>query len=131
MARSLKATTRIGFALSAAASMAFTCQIAQASDAAKGAEVFQQCAACHTVEKGASNGLGPNLFGVAGNKAASLPNFAYSAALKNSGIVWTDDKLKQWILNPQKTVPGSKMILIQPLDSQQADDVVAYLNTKK
>ena len=60
-----------------------------------------------------------------------MPNFAYSAALKNSGIVWTDDKLKEWVLSPQKMVPGTKMLLIHPLNAEQADDVVAYLNTKK
>jgi cytochrome c len=123
---------RIGFALSAAATVALVSPIAQAADAAKGAAVFKQCAACHNIEKGGGNGiLGPNIFGVAGREAASAPNFTYSAELKNSGIVWTDDKLKEWVLNPQKTVPGTKMLLIHPLDAQQADDVVAYLNTKK
>jgi cytochrome c len=51
------------------------------SDAARGAQVFERCAMCHSADKAAGNGLGPNLFGVVGRKAASLPNFPYSAEL--------------------------------------------------
>ena len=132
MARALGMATRLGFVLSTAAAMALVSPIAHAGDAAAGAVVFKQCAACHNIEKDGGNGtLGPNIFGVVGRKAASAPNFAYSGPFKNSGIVWTEDKLKQWVLAPQKMVPGTKMLLIHPLNAQQADDVVAYLNTKK
>ena len=65
---------------------------------------------CHSLEKGI-NGVGPSLFGVIGRKAGSEAGFAYSAALKNSGIVWTDDNLKEWIAGPQKMVPGTMMTL--------------------
>jgi cytochrome c len=124
--------TRIGFALSAAAALVLVSPMAQAADAAKGAVVFKQCAACHNIEKGGGNGpLGPNIFGVVGRQAASAPGFAYSVPFKSSRIVWTDDKLKEWVLAPQKMVPGTKMLLIHPLDAQQADDVIAYLDTKK
>ena len=132
MARALGMATRIGFALCAAAAVVLVSPLSQAAGAADGAVVFKQCAACHNIEKSGGNGpLGPNIFGVVGRKAASLPNFAYSVPFKASGIVWTDDKLKQWVLGPQKMVPGTKMLLIHPLDAQQADDVIAYLNTKK
>jgi cytochrome c len=105
---------------------------ANAGDAAKGADVFKSmCATCHTIEKGAANGaLGPNLFGVSGRGAAAA-NFKYSPALKNSGIVWSDDKLTAWVQNPKKVVPGTKMILIHTPSAVQADDVVAYVDTKK
>jgi len=106
---------------------------ANAGDAAKGADVFKSmCATCHTIEKGGPNGaLGPNLFGVSGRGAAAAANFGYSAAIKKSGIVWTDDKLTAWVQNPQKIVPGSKMILIHTPSAAQADDVVAYVDSKK
>jgi cytochrome c len=106
---------------------------AAAGDAAKGADVFKKmCSTCHTIEKGGGNGpLGPNLFGAAGRNAAGVANFGYSAALKNAGIVWSDDKLRAWVQNPQKMVPGAKMILIHAPSAEQADDVVAFLETKK
>ena len=132
MARALGMATRLGFVLSTVAAVALVSSIAHAGDAAAGAVVFKQCAACHNIEKDGGNGtLGPNIYGVVGRKSASAPNFAYSASFKNSGIVWTDDKLKEWVLAPQKMVPGTKMLLIHPLNAQQADDVVAYLSTKK
>jgi len=126
-------TSKFHAVLLAAGALVILAAAAQAAgDPVKGAVVFKQCAACHNIEKGGGNGsLGPNLFGVAGRNAASAPNFAYSAPFKSSGIVWTDDKLKAWVLSPQKMVPGTKMLLIHPLDDEQADDVVAYLNTKK
>ena len=102
-----------------------------AGNAAKGAQVFQRCALCHNAEKGGGNGLGPNLFGVAGRKAASLPNFAYSPALKHSRIVWTDDRLKTWGSGPSRLVPGTRMTFAGLSDKRQIDDLIAYLHTRK
>ena len=67
----------------------------KSGDPAAGKTVFQRCAICHKVDKGAGNGVGPNLFGVVGRKSASLPDFEYSGPLKASGITWTDDNLIQ------------------------------------
>lgn len=128
MARALKSVALVAFAAAAVLSSS-----AWAGDAAKGAEVFKKiCSSCHTIEKGGPNGaLGPNLFGVSGRGAAAAANYGYSAALKNSGVVWTDDKLKAWVQNPQKLIPGAKMVLIHTPSPEQADDVVAYVDTKK
>ena len=100
-------------------------------NAGNGKTVFGRCAICHNVQKGGPNGLGPNLFGVAGRKAASLASFSYSGALKNSGITWTNDKLKAWIMGPYKLVPGTKMAFGGISNASQADDVVAYLDSLK
>src|SRR5476651_720061 len=78
-------------------------------DPAAGKTAFAQCAICHKADKGAGNGVGPNLFGIVGRKAASLEGFEYSGPLKASGITWTDDKLTQWVSGPAKMVPGTKM----------------------
>jgi cytochrome c len=131
MARALMMTRRFGVALCFTATTVF-CS-ANAADPAKGADNFKKmCATCHTIENGAGNGaLGPNLFGVPGRAAALAPKFGYSPALKASAIVWSDDKLKAWVQNPQKIVPGAKMMLIHAPNAEQADDIVAYLNTKK
>jgi cytochrome c len=112
-------------------SFALLATAANAGDAASGKTVFTRCAICHTVQKGGANGLGPNLFGVVGRKAAALPTFAYSAAIKNSGITWTPDKLKSWVTGPARMVPGTKMAFAGIANPKQADDVVAYLATLK
>lgn len=104
---------------------------AQAGNPANGKTVFGRCAVCHTTNKGGSNGLGPNLFGVVGRKAASLPSFNYSGPMKNSGITWTPDKLKAWIAGPSRLVPGTKMAFGGMSNAVQVDDVVAYLGTLK
>ncbi|HXC57084.1 MAG TPA: c-type cytochrome [Rhizomicrobium sp.] len=114
-----------------AAAIALLATAAQAADANNGKAIFARCAACHTVAKGGGNGLGPNLFGVVNRKAASLPSYMYSGALKASGLTWTNDKLKLWVAGPAKLVPGTKMAFGGISNPSQVDDVVAYLDTLK
>lgn len=102
-----------------------------AGDAAKGKVDFQRCAICHRAEKDGGNGLGPNLFGVIGRKAGSVENFAYSSAMKNSGITWTPDKLAAYIEHPASVVPGNRMAFAGIGNAEQRADVVAYLATLK
>jgi len=84
---------------------------ASAQDAEAGAAVFKKCAACHQIGPTAKNGLGPNLQCVAGSQAGHhAEGFAYSDALKNSGLTWTDENLLAWFENDDKLVPGNKMI---------------------
>ncbi|MBV9330845.1 MAG: c-type cytochrome [Alphaproteobacteria bacterium] len=104
---------------------------AHAGDPRAGQRTFSTCQTCHTIQKKGPNGIGPNLFGVAGRKAASLPGFYYSSALKASKITWTNDKLKAWIMGPYRLVPGNRMAFAGLSDAKQADDVVAYLDTLK
>jgi len=104
---------------------------AQSGDPAAGKAAFQQCAICHKADKGAGNGLGPNLFGIVGRKAASLSDFEYSGPLKAAGITWTDDKLTQWVAGPAKMVPGTKMAFPGITSKATQRDVVAYLGTLK
>jgi cytochrome c len=102
-----------------------------AGDPAKGKSVFQRCAICHRDAKDAGNGLGPNLFGIVGRKAGTAANFPYSAAMKNSGITWTADKLTAYVEHPAAVVPGNKMAFAGVSDAGQRADVVAYLATLK
>jgi cytochrome c len=99
-------------------------------DAKRGEAVFGRCAMCHNADKGGGNGLGPNLFGVAGHKAAAVADFYYSPALKNAHLTWTDDKLHAWLANPQKLVPGTRMVFAGIKSPQEIDDVIAYLHQK-
>jgi cytochrome c len=104
---------------------------AHAADAAKGANVFKRCAMCHTDAKGGGNGIGPNLFGVVGRKAASLPDFMYSGALKNAGLTWTPATLDKWISGPMRMVPGTKMAFAGVPNAEQRADLIAFLATLK
>lgn len=105
--------------------------ISHAANAKHGAVVFLRCAACHNADKGSGDGLGPNLFGVVGRKAASEKGFDYSQALKKSGITWTNDKLKLWVAHPARLVPGTQMSFAGLSNPSDVDDVVAYLDTLK
>ena len=102
-----------------------------AGDAKAGASVFSRCAVCHTNDKGGGDGLGPNLFGIAGRKAASRPGFAYSPALKKADLTWTDVNLTKWVAGPARVVPGTKMAFAGITSKKQQADVVAYLMTRK
>ena len=102
-----------------------------AGDAASGSAVFARCAICHSNAKGAPNRVGPNLFGVAGRKAGTVPDFSYSTAMKSSGITWTDDKLSEWVAGPAKMVPGTKMAFPGITSKADVRNVVAYLDTLK
>jgi cytochrome c len=102
-----------------------------AGDPVQGKAVFARCAICHNVEKDGGNGVGPNLFGIMGRKAASVDGFNYSGPMKASGIVWNDDNLSKWVAGPAKMVPGTKMAFGGISSKGQIADVVAYLNTLK
>jgi cytochrome c len=102
-----------------------------AGDAKAGADVFKRCAVCHTSDKGGGDGLGPNLSGIFGRKAAARPGFAYSAPLKKSGLVWNEANLTKWVAGPARVVPGTKMSFAGISSKKQQADVVAYLATLK
>ncbi|HVU22124.1 MAG TPA: cytochrome c family protein [Rhizomicrobium sp.] len=118
-------------ALAAAVTMGLAAHAHAASDPAKGKTLFQRCAICHRDTKDGGNGLGPNLFGVVGRKAGTVAGFNYSAAMKNSGIVWSADKLNAYIEHPAAVVPGNRMAFAGISDAGQRADVVAYLATLK
>lgn len=98
--------------------------------APSGQQLFEQrCGMCHSLQA-APGKMGPPLAGVVGRKAASVPGYAYSAAMKGSGITWTADKLDVYLKAPSKTVPGTKMLLGAPNDAERAA-VIAYLTSVK
>ena len=79
--------------------------------------------ACHSIDE---NDLGPRHRGVVGRRAASLADYSYSAALKNSDLTWDEPTLDRWLANPSALVPGTKMFFRLD-DAQARADVIAYL----
>ena len=120
--------------LAIAAAFPFAAQAAPAIDAAQlssGEKAFAQCKACHSIEKGKADGVGPNLYGVYGSKAgAHSATFRYSAAMKASGQTWNDTTLNSFLLAPTKAVPGTKMTYGGVKDDTKRAALVYYLKVK-
>lgn len=96
-----------------------------------GEKVFKsKCGACHTVEAG-KNRVGPSLNGVAGRPAASIAGFKYSENMKESKIVWSDDKLDAYLEDPKKIVPKGNMAFVGLKKPEERADVIAYLKSAK
>ncbi len=95
-------------------------------DPARGEKRFEECATCHTLERGVNN-VGPSLFGMFGRKAGEIADFRYSPALKKSGITWTPQTLDTFIADPQKEVPGNRMPYAGMPDAADRADLIAYL----
>lgn len=102
-----------------------------AGDAAQGAKLYAQCRACHTVNRGGANTLGPNLAGIVGAKAGLKQGFKYSPALVKSNIVWTPQKLDAWLMRPAAVVPGNKMAFAGIANPQARASIIAYLAQQK
>ena len=92
-----------------------------------GAIVFKKCMACHQVGPNAQNGIAPVLNGVVGRRAGEYPNYNYSSANKNSGLVWDERTLTRYLRAPAEVVPGTKMIFFGLKKDQEISDVIAYL----
>jgi cytochrome c len=93
-------------------------------DPTRGETIYHKCQGCHSIDR---NRVGPKHLGLFGRKAGSLLDFDYSAAMKNSGIVWNEQTLDRFLADPRGVVPGTKMTYAGIKNTQDRADLIAYL----
>jgi cytochrome c len=101
----------------------------QTADAGRGQAVFAKCAACHTINQGGANGLGPNLHGVMGEAVATgRGGFAFSDALRGHGGTWDWETMSEWLRSPRTFAQGTRMTFAGLSDPQDRADIMVYMN---
>src|SRR5581483_3410902 len=99
---------------------------ALAQDAAAGKTAFNKCLPCHSIGEGAKNKVGPELNGLDGRPAGTVPDYNYSDANKKSGITWNEAQFKEYIKDPKAKVPGTKMTFAGIKNEKEINDLWAY-----
>ena len=99
-------------------------------DETHGKKVFKKCSACHIVAKGGKNLIGPALYGVVGRASASIPDYAYSSALKAHGKNWSFEELNAFLLKPRSYIKGTKMAYAGLRKDKDRASVILYLNNQ-
>ena len=97
-------------------------------DISHGEKVFKKCAACHLVNKGGENKIGPALYGVIGRKVASKEDYKYSKAMANYDKNWTFEEMNGYLRKPQKHIKGTKMAFAGLRKEKDRASVILYLN---
>ena len=100
---------------------------ASAQDLANGEKVWKKCKACHTIEEGGKNKIGPNLFGTMGQEAGTVEGFKYSKPFLEAGLTWDDATLRAWLASPRDLVKGTKMAFPGLKKEDDITDVIAYM----
>jgi cytochrome c len=112
--------------LAAMAGLATISAEVSAADLQRGELLFQTCSACHSV---LGDGLGPDLHGIFGQKAAQIAGFKYSDVLKASGLTWDEKTLRAFIADPQALVKGTLMAFPGYKAEADLDALIAYIKT--
>ena len=99
-------------------------------DIASGEKIFKKCAACHSINKGGKNKIGPALYGVVGRASAVSEGYSYSKALKAHGKKWSFEELNAYLLKPQAHIKGTKMAFAGLRKDKDRASVILYLNSQ-
>lgn len=99
--------------------------------AAMGEQVFRRCVACHTIDAGGGNGIGPNLHGIVDRPVASHAGFSYSGAMKAKGGTWDAAALDAFLAEPMKALPGTRMAFAGVIDPADRKALILYMETQK
>ena len=93
-----------------------------------GAKVFKKCAACHSIDKGGANKIGPVLYGVLGRQVAAISDYKYSKALASYDKNWTFEEMNGYLRKPQSYIKGTKMAFAGLRKEKDRASVILYLN---
>jgi cytochrome c len=96
----------------------------------RGRLLYIQCRACHELKPGAPHKVGPNLSGMMGRKAATVPSFAYSKALEASNLTWDRATLDRWLEKPNALVPGNTMAFAGIANPKDRAALIVYLEAE-
>ncbi len=98
------------------------------TSAAEGAKVFKKCAACHSINEGGSNKIGPALWGVLGRSVGSVPGYKYSKAMASYGKNWSFEEMNGFLINPKDWIKGTKMSFAGLKKAEDRAAVILYMN---
>ena len=97
-------------------------------DLTTGEKVFKKCAACHSINKGGKNNIGPALYNVVGRGVGVVNDYKYSKALSEYGKDWTFEELNGYLIKPAKWIKGTKMAFAGLRKEKDRASVILYLN---
>ncbi len=98
------------------------------TSAAEGAKVFKKCAACHSINEGGSNKIGPALWGVLGRSVGSVPDYKYSKAMASYGKNWSFEEMNGFLIKPKDWIKGTKMSFAGLKNAEDRAAVILYMN---
>lgn len=94
-----------------------------------GRKHFIRCVACHTTSATARQSTGPHLEGIVGRKAAALPDFAYTDALKGKDFIWDEARLDAFLKDPRTAHPGMCLTFHGLPKAEDRVALIAYLRS--